>query len=215
VDARADVYALGCVLHELLTGAPPFGSAGDNDPVAVALRQVNQPPEPPSWRNPRVGPELDAVVLTTMAKQPTRRYQSARALGSDLARVLAGHAPAAAPAPTSPLPALSADDTGPLPPAARQRRRAAWALLAGVVVALVVALLLPDGVAPAGRAQANTTAAPASTSLPSTTTVTAGAPSQAEPAKDAGEPDPRGRHRATQHDHKADKGSPSSGKKHR
>jgi eukaryotic-like serine/threonine-protein kinase len=74
VDGRSDLYALGCVLFALLTGAPPF--AGDS-PVAVAARHVTEQPTPPSHHNPRVGPALEAVVLTALAKEPADRYQSA------------------------------------------------------------------------------------------------------------------------------------------
>jgi eukaryotic-like serine/threonine-protein kinase len=86
VDGRSDLYALGCVLYELLTGAPPF--AGDS-PVAVAARQVTEPPTPPSDRNPRVGAALEAVVLTALAKDPADRYQSAAAMAQDLDRIIA------------------------------------------------------------------------------------------------------------------------------
>src|SRR5829696_6120470 len=85
VDGRSDLYALGCVLYALLTGAPPF--AGDS-PVAVAARHVTEQPTPPSHRNPRVGPALEAVVLTALAKEPADRYQSAAAMAQDLGQIV-------------------------------------------------------------------------------------------------------------------------------
>src|SRR5215211_5394396 len=65
VDARSDVYSLGCVLYEILTGEPPF--IGDS-PVAVAYQHVREDPIPPSQRHPDISPELDAVVLKALAK---------------------------------------------------------------------------------------------------------------------------------------------------
>src|SRR5438105_3844044 len=67
VDARSDVYAAGCVLFELLTGEPPF--QGDS-PVAVAYQHVREEVRRPSEVNRQVGPELDAVVLKAMSKNP-------------------------------------------------------------------------------------------------------------------------------------------------
>ncbi|MGK2870061.1 MAG: Stk1 family PASTA domain-containing Ser/Thr kinase, partial [Mycobacterium sp.] len=92
VDARSDVYSLGCVLYELLTGEPPF--VGDS-PVAVAYQHVREDPVPPSTRYAGLSPELDAVVLKALAKNPENRYQSAAEMRTDLIRVHSGEAPEA------------------------------------------------------------------------------------------------------------------------
>ncbi|WP_436493027.1 Stk1 family PASTA domain-containing Ser/Thr kinase [Actinokineospora sp. HUAS TT18] len=92
VDARSDVYAAGCVLFELLTGEPPF--TGDS-PVAVAYQHVREDPKPPSALNPRVSPQLDAIVLKAMSKGAANRYQSAAEMRTDIVRVLSGQRPAA------------------------------------------------------------------------------------------------------------------------
>ncbi|MCD2111165.1 Stk1 family PASTA domain-containing Ser/Thr kinase [Rhodococcus rhodochrous] len=92
VDARSDVYSVGCVLFEILTGEPPF--KGDS-PVAVAYQHVREDPPLPSSVNSSVPPELDSVILKAMAKNPANRYQSAAEMRSDLIRVLSGQRPSA------------------------------------------------------------------------------------------------------------------------
>ncbi len=92
VDARSDVYSLGCVLYEILTGEPPF--VGDS-PVAVAYQHVREDPVPPSHKRSGISPELDAVVLKALAKNPENRYQSAAEMRADLVRVHSGEKPEA------------------------------------------------------------------------------------------------------------------------
>jgi serine/threonine-protein kinase len=87
VDARSDVYSVGCMLYELVTGAPPF--TGDS-PVAVAYQHVREDPRLPSSINPEIPPELDAILLKAMSKNPANRYQSAAEMRNDLLRALAG-----------------------------------------------------------------------------------------------------------------------------
>jgi serine/threonine-protein kinase len=87
VDARSDLYSLGCVLFEMLTGRAPF--QGDS-PVAVASKHVLEQPAPPSKLNRDVSPDLDAVVLRALAKNPANRYQSAEEFRADLERVRRG-----------------------------------------------------------------------------------------------------------------------------
>src|SRR4051794_26086205 len=87
VDARSDVYSVGCLLYELVTGAPPF--TGDS-PVSVAYQHVREDPRLPSSINPRIPSELDAILLKAMSKNPANRYQSAADMRTDLLRALAG-----------------------------------------------------------------------------------------------------------------------------
>ncbi|MBF6214151.1 Stk1 family PASTA domain-containing Ser/Thr kinase [Nocardia puris] len=92
VDARSDVYSVGCVLFEILTGEPPF--TGDS-PVAVAYQHVREDPRLPSHVHSGVPRELDSVVLKAMSKNPANRYQTAAEMRADLIRVLGGQKPAA------------------------------------------------------------------------------------------------------------------------
>jgi serine/threonine-protein kinase len=94
VDARSDVYSTGVLLFELITGSPPF--TGDS-PVAVAYQHVRENAPPPSSINPDVPPELDAIVLKAMAKNPANRYQSAGEMRADLIRAINGRPVAAEP----------------------------------------------------------------------------------------------------------------------
>jgi serine/threonine-protein kinase len=87
VDARSDVYSAGCLLYELVTGTPPF--TGDS-PVSVAYQHVREDPRTPSSINPEIPPELDAILLKAMSKNPANRYQSAADMRADLLRAVAG-----------------------------------------------------------------------------------------------------------------------------
>ncbi|MET1006078.1 MAG: protein kinase, partial [Propionibacteriaceae bacterium] len=87
VDARSDIYSAGCLLYELLVGRPPF--VGDS-PVSVVYQHVREQPVPPSQLDPVITPDIDAITLKSLAKDPADRYQSAREMKNDIARVLAG-----------------------------------------------------------------------------------------------------------------------------
>ena len=87
LDARTDIYSLGAVLYELLTGRPPF--IGES-PVAVAYKQVNEAPVPPSQVNADVPPRMDAVAMRALSKNPANRYQTAQEFAEDLGRVVKG-----------------------------------------------------------------------------------------------------------------------------
>jgi YVTN family beta-propeller protein len=122
VDGRADVYSLGCVLFECLTGEPPYRKGSD---VALMWAHVQEPPPAPSSRRPDLPRSLDAVVVRAMAKAPDQRYRSAGELARAAQEALGPTRPSA---------------TAP-PPSHRPAR--IWLLVAaGVAVVAAVALLL-------------------------------------------------------------------------
>jgi len=87
VDQRSDLYSLGIVLYELLTGSVPFqGGAA----VEIAMKHLSEIPAPPSTIRPEISSALDAVVMRALAKDPNDRYASAEEMDADLARVARG-----------------------------------------------------------------------------------------------------------------------------
>ncbi|WP_062991252.1 serine/threonine-protein kinase [Nocardia anaemiae] len=155
VDHRADVYALGCTLHELLTGTKPFPR---DSTVAVMQAHIQDTPPRPTAMNPALPPAIDDVVARAMAKNPDHRFPSCGALADAAVAALHGR-------PTEPAP--------PIPPPARKSRRKF--AVAGVVGAVIVALAIVGAVALRGGSSGRSSglAAPVpSTSMPSAISAT-------------------------------------------
>src|SRR5207244_12055690 len=87
VDPRSDLYSLGIVLYEMLTGQVPF--TGDA-PVEIAMKHLSAIPDPPSKLREGVPHDLDAVVMRALSKEPDQRYGSTEEMDADLARVARG-----------------------------------------------------------------------------------------------------------------------------
>jgi beta-lactam-binding protein with PASTA domain/tRNA A-37 threonylcarbamoyl transferase component Bud32 len=89
VDQTSDLYSVGVVLYELLTGVVPFSG---ETPVEIAMKHLSAVPPPPSAKRKDVPRDLDLVVMRALAKDPAERYQSAEEMDADLRRVSRGTA---------------------------------------------------------------------------------------------------------------------------
>jgi serine/threonine protein kinase len=158
-DARADIYALACVLFECLTGRPPFAGTNVGNLVAAHL---NTPPPQPSTGQPNVPAQLDEVIAKGMAKDPGQRYASTL----ELARA-AQHA-VTTPIPPLPWPAPTLQrkpSPQPPPPPGRGRRKIVVVAAAGVLavagVVTVVIVAMPDHLSHPGQQATQSEAAAA------------------------------------------------------
>lgn len=88
--AKSDIYSVGVVLYEMVTGKVPFEG---ETPIAVALKHIQDAPLPPGKLNPQVSPELERVILRAMEKDVTMRYMSAGDMARDLRRLISGGGP--------------------------------------------------------------------------------------------------------------------------
>lgn len=85
VDCKSDIYSLGIVLYEMLTGSVPFES---DSPIAVAMKHLEEKPKNPCELNPEIPEELQEIILKAMSKETRNRYQTVGAMKSDLEAIM-------------------------------------------------------------------------------------------------------------------------------
>ena len=159
VDTRSDLYSCGCMLFELLTGRAPF--KGDSA-VSVAYQHVAEMPPLPSAIAADISPELDRMVMKSLAKRPEERYQDAASMRSDMVRAAAGaaiSAPMLPPLPvTTPTEGIAAPHTSYAPAQwsqvlgedlddedeekeiaqKKKKRKTIWAVVIGILAAIAL-----------------------------------------------------------------------------
>jgi eukaryotic-like serine/threonine-protein kinase len=135
VTAVSDLYSIGVMLYEALTGRVPFEA---DSAVAVAMKQVSQPPQRPSSINPEISPALDAVVMRALEKEPGQRFQSADAFIAALDAALKEPGGAGGTAAFAALPPIVATPEEPIEEGEEETRRLIWILVA---VAVLIGLL--------------------------------------------------------------------------
>lgn len=157
VDTRSDLYSCGCMLFELLTGRAPF--KGDSA-VSVAYQHVAEMPPLPSSIAADISPELDRMVMKSLAKRPEERYQDAASMRSDMVRAAAGaaiSAPALPPLPvTTPTEGFAPPQTSYAPrqwsqvmedspeekeaeaASKKKRKKTVWAVIIGLLLTAIL-----------------------------------------------------------------------------
>jgi eukaryotic-like serine/threonine-protein kinase len=143
VSAQSDIYSVGIILYEMLTGRLPFDGSSA---VTIALKQVSEQPVPPSQLNPAISPGLEAAVMRALAKDPAQRYPDADAF---IAALHGEDAPptdatAIAPAPAAVVPLVAEEAVAAPPPLDPDAEGAKW--WAWLIGMLVVAALIIGGV---------------------------------------------------------------------
>jgi len=125
IDHRSDVYSLGAVMHEMLTGRPPF--TGETM-MNIIMKVIHDDPVPVRRANPRLHRDIQTIVAKAMEKDPARRYQSMADLAADIRRYMAGEMITARPA-------------GPFRRAAKTLRKHRTSIIVGVVIAALASVI--------------------------------------------------------------------------
>ena len=128
VDHRTDIYALGVLLYEMLTGHVPHDA---DTMMGILTKHMYEDPIPPQIRVPQVSSEVEHVIMRCLDKKPEQRYQTMRELDADLSRISVGQRPSG---PNT----VTLTPTRPPPPPASPRRRVSPVYLAGLSLALLM-----------------------------------------------------------------------------